>query len=235
MMNTVETKTELQFRFEELTLDYSQIIRSLGFEGCELDNLPEPFGDYLTKVHKECYLLDDIRGSYLITEAKTGESRKSIFAGGHEFKVGKVIRKELNGFSKLAFFVCTAGATLSRKTEVLLSGEDPVLGYVYDLVGNGITEAVGDKIQELVRQRAQIDGQKITNRYSPGYCSWDVSSQQQLFSLFGDNPSGVSLNASSLMHPIKSISGVIGIGKFVNYRDYQCELCSMNKCYYTRG
>ena len=36
------------------------------------------------------------------------------------------------------------------------------------------------------------------------------------------------------MDPIKSISGIIGIGKDVNYYPYTCRMCDMEDCIYRR-
>ncbi|MGQ7871126.1 vitamin B12 dependent-methionine synthase activation domain-containing protein [Sunxiuqinia sp. sy24] len=231
-MNTVKTATELKFHFEDLIIDQDQIIKLLGYNS---ECLPEPFGSYLEQAMQDCSLLEDIGGTYqIIEEVELAARKSSILANDLEFKVGRTIRKELEGAEKLAFFVCTAGGTLSKKAVALLKGEDPVLGYVYDILGGAIAEAVGDKLQQMIKQEAEKDGYAITNRYSPGYCHWDVSDQHKLFSLLGGSPSGVSLTPSSLMNPVKSISGVIGIGKDVNYREYQCELCQMKNCFYKK-
>ncbi|MCK7538940.1 MAG: hypothetical protein MZV63_52410 [Marinilabiliales bacterium] len=47
----------------------------------------------------------------------------------------------------------------------------------------------------------------ITNRFSPGYCGWDVAEQHKLFSFFKDNFCGITLTESALMNPVKSVSG----------------------------
>ncbi|MFV0592537.1 MAG: vitamin B12 dependent-methionine synthase activation domain-containing protein, partial [Draconibacterium sp.] len=160
------------------------------------------------------------------------DNKRSFFAGGAEFKVGRTIAQKLLKAEKMAFFVCTAGKTISEKASSLLKGEDPVLGYVYDIMGSAIAEAVADNIQHHIEQQMLSRGAKITNRYSPGYCHWNVSDQHKLFSMFDENPCGVSLTESALMNPVKSVSGVIGIGRDVEFRDYQCSLCTMKNCVY---
>jgi len=35
-----------------------------------------------------------------------------------------------------------------------------------------------------------------------------------------------------LMNPIKSVSGLIGIGRDVKYSPYQCNLCDSKNCIY---
>ena len=231
-MNTVKAAATINFSFDQLVIDPDQIHRLLGYDS---QALPEPFAGYLEEVRQGCKELTDIGGCYQIFDpVELTNSKKSIFVNDVEFSVGPTIRAELDGSEKLAFFVCTAGATLSKKAVSLLQGDDPVLGYVYDLFGSAIAEAVGDKIQHMIHKEAQQHGMQITNRYSPGYCHWNVIDQHKLFGLLGGHPCGVSLTPSSLMNPVKSISGVIGIGKAVQYRDYQCDLCQMKNCAYKK-
>jgi hypothetical protein len=59
-----------------------------------------------------------------------------------------------------------------------------------------------------------------------------VADQHKLFSFFPENCCGVSLTESALMHPIKSVSGIIGLGKEVRYREYTCNLCGLAECFY---
>ena len=75
-------------------------------------------------------------------------------------------------------------------------------------------------------------GLKITNRYSPGYCGWDVSEQKKLFKILPEKFCGIELTDSCLMHPIKSVSGIIGIGKSVKFNEYTCNLCDEADCLY---
>jgi cobalamin-dependent methionine synthase I len=57
-----------------------------------------------------------------------------------------------------------------------------------------------------------------------------VSEQQKLFSFFPENFAGISLSDSSLMNPIKSVSGIAGIGTAVKYLGYACDDCTQADC-----
>ena len=223
---------QFNFSFDELTIDQQEIRKVLGYDG---KLLPSPFDDYFEEAISYASNLLDIRATYrLVEEAFVDKTKSVLLAAGNEFKIGKTVCNELKGSEQLAFFVCSAGKSISEKSALLLRGEDPVLGYVYDVLGTFIVEAIGDLMQSHLKQEIEKEGKKITNRYSPGYCHWNVSDQHKLFSLFQDSPCGVSLTASSLMFPIKSISGVIGIGQNVRYRTYQCTLCLSENCVYKR-
>ena len=71
-----------------------------------------------------------------------------------------------------------------------------------------------------------------TNRYSPGYCGWNVSEQKNIFQLIPEKFCGIELTDSCVMVPMKSVSGIIGIGKEVRYNPYTCNLCKMENCFY---
>jgi len=221
---------EYNFDYNDLVIDHLTIKAVMGYQDTIL---PPPFDDYLEEAMIYSQSLTDIRATYRIfDEVMVDEKCSMIRAGGQEFKVGKIVCSELKKSERLAFFVCTAGQNISKKSSKLLAGEDLVLGYVYDVLGSAIAEAVGDKMQSYVKRKYESTGELITNRYSPGYCNWNVADQHKLFSLLGEAPVGVKLTDSALMHPVKSISGVFGIGPEVKYRDYQCTLCLSKNCVY---
>ena len=223
---------EYNFKFDELIINQEEISSVLGYA----DNpLPASFNEYVKMALHDAKYLTDIRGAYTILEnVKIDYKKHSLLVGEKELKVGKAVCSELKGAERLAFYVCTAGKIISEKSTSLLQGSDPVLGYVYDVLGSIITEAAGDKMQSFLKSENVINGDQLTNRYSPGYCQWPVSDQHKLFSFFHENICGISLTDSSLMNPVKSISGVIGIGKNVKYREYVCTLCSSKDCIYRK-
>lgn len=230
LTNTAKMNIERSFTFEELEIDPKEIITTLGYTE---DSFFEPFPTYLAQAFECCKQLNDIKGAYRILKMdEFCSDEKKVCVKNLQFNVGRTIRKELNGAENIAFFVCTAGAEISQLADKLLKGEDPVLGYVYDVIGSAIAEAVGDKIQEAISLSEHEAGRKITNRYSPGYCHWNVTDQHKLFSIFGGTVCDVKLTPSALMHPVKSISGLIGIGEKVEFHDYQCNLCQLENCVY---
>jgi hypothetical protein len=223
---------DYNFGFNDLTLDLNGLHAALGYPESAL---PEPFDSFLLSALKDASELKEFRATSLIAESiRIDTSKGSLQAEGRTFRVGKTICNELRGAEKLLFFVCTAGKSISEKSAELLKGEDPAKGYIYDQVGTFLAEAIGDKMQQLLLDQLATTGERITNRYSPGYCNWDVADQHQLFAMFPFPPSGVTLTPSALMSPVKSISGVIGLGKEVNFRDYPCVLCNSLSCIYRK-
>ncbi len=151
------------------------------------------------------------------------------------FDMGRVIQRQLHGSQAYAFFVCTAGTTYQAYQRRLEADGDMVRAYIADALGSVIAEKCADQMERHLQ--AQVDKLQWhhTNRFSPGYCGWHVSQQQLLFPLFGGHTCGVRLTDSSLMVPIKSVSGIVGLGPTVRHLDYPCGLCDLKQCYKRKG
>jgi hypothetical protein len=197
------------------------------------DELPEPFGEYVDEAISELERLCNVKGAVCYPEnIEFADDNSYILIEGRKFGIGKTVAKELRNTKSAALFICTAGQGISLRSQEMLTGENPVLGYIYDALGSMIVENAANKLQEEIRQAAYSRGLTITNRYSPGYCNWSVADQSQLFSFFPPNCCGISLTDSFLMHPIKSVSGLIGMGEKVKFREYTCDLCSQTDCFH---
>ena len=144
----------------------------------------------------------------------------------------KIVFGQLKKADSLAVFLCTAGEEIGIRTRKAMSEGDPLTGYIYDIIGSIVVDAAADRMQSELEKTILSAGKKITNSYSPGYCGWDVSEQHKLFRLIPDNFCGIRLTDSALMDPVKSISGIIGIGENVRYNPYRCSLCDMKDCAY---
>ena len=133
---------QFNFRFDELTIDQQEIRKVLGYDG---ESLPSPFDNYLEEAINYGSKLTDIHATYrLIEEVIVDKTQSRILAAGNEFKIGKTVCNELKGSEQLAFFVCSAGKSISEKSALLLRGKGPVLGYIYDVLGTAIVEAAGN-------------------------------------------------------------------------------------------
>lgn len=207
--------------------DPGEILKLLGERG----SLIEDFTTELVETYIwECLKESAPEGVFTFTEALESPEAGIIRVPGKEFHVGTIIQKMLSHSEQYAFFLATAGPGPELLARSLMNQGNYLEGYIVDLAASVIVDLAADQVQEQLKEHADVAGLQITNRYSPGYCSWKVEEQQMLFSLFPRNCCKISLSASSLMDPIKSISGIIGVGASVKYRDYSCEICSMPDC-----
>ena len=138
----------------------------------------------------------------------------------------------MQGADRIALFLCTAGKTFTELSHAYQQNSDFLEAFVVESIGSATVENAMDKVQLYLEKEMIDQGKKITNRYSPGYCEWPLSGQRDLFAYIGDHPTGITINESCLMQPIKSVSGIIGIGDEVRKRSYGCDICNSTSCAY---
>lgn len=225
-------KYTYKFDFKSLRIDPVQIGRILdsdkGGNGELVSSLIE---EVLTEATKFC----DLRAEFdIYPEIHFDRDSGAMIINNIEFFPGKIISAQMRKAESVAVFSCTAGYWIGEMARNLLNLKDYLKGYIYDIAGSEIVEAVADLMQEKLKEMMETEGLRITNRYSPGYCGWNVSEQHKLFSLMPDNFCGITLTESALMTPIKSVSGVIGIGAQVRMNPYTCNICDAEDCIYRR-
>lgn len=173
-------------------------------------------------------------GCVVYPEVRIDAAAHRLVIAGVELEVQKIVAGQLGRSEGAAVFLCTAGPGIGRLSRRLMAEGDPFTGFIADTIGSLVVERAMDVVQSRLEQALSPRGLRITNRYSPGYCDWRVSEQQKLFRLLPQGFCGVSLTESSLMQPIKTISGVIGIGAAVKRVPYTCRLCELEDCLYRR-
>jgi hypothetical protein len=226
-------KETFQFTFSDLRLNSGQIEKVMGYKEGESH---EAISRLVQKVLKEAESDFIIRAEYAVFPVtEFNETEKSVEINNLVFNLKKIVYGQLKKSDSIAVFLCTAGKESGIRSRKAMKNGDLLTGYIYDVIGSEIAEAATDLLQENLRETMASEGKKITNRYSPGYCGWDVAEQHKLFQLMPDNFCGIRLNASALMDPEKSVSGFIGTGEHVRYDRYTCRFCDMNDCIYRRA
>lgn len=142
-----------------------------------------------------------------------------------EFRAGKIITQALSQSEQIYLLVATAGEEFNAWID--RQSADIMRLFVADTMGSALAEATARVAEKEITSLEQ----RTTNPYSPGYCNWHVSEQQKFFSLLPAAPSGVTINESSLMNPIKSVSSMVGCGPQVVRQPYGCAICTLASCY----
>ena len=170
------------------------------------------------------------RFCFFVDRGTLDDDEATLTVGTTRLDVAKIIARQLRGSAAFAFFVCTAGEEYELYQQRLKADGDMLRVFIADALGSVIAERCADQMENALQQSVGKLGWQRTNRFSPGYCGWHVSQQQRLFPLF-PTTCGVRLTDSSLMVPIKSVSGIIGVGPDVRRLDYSCGLCDFKQCY----
>jgi hypothetical protein len=138
----------------------------------------------------------------------------------------------------LALFAATLGDPVTAKIQELFKKHDPATACLLDGIASDRAETAATLLAEAfldsLLQRGEVDSEASVLPYSPGYCGWHVTGQKKLFTLLNPEQIGISLNASCLMSPIKSVSGVLVVGQpqihhFENNFDF-CFDCATREC-----
>lgn len=221
-----------KYDYSSLELNIKDIEKFMGYDG---EPPPEPIPEIIEDVLSKVEPYSDIQGGYRIFETiKRDKHNHLVTIEETTFNIKPIISNLIRKAEKAALFVCTAGAGIGEWSKELMSSGDLMKGYVVDVIGSEIVEKAMDRIQENLESDMRTKGLGITDRYSPGYCDWQVSEQQKLFSFFPDNYCGIRLSESSLMYPIKSVSGIIGIGPKAERKGYTCDFCKVKDCLYRK-
>ncbi len=211
--------------FSDIKISRQEILSELGYR----NTIPEAF--ILDLIDDLCYELKDIvqaRYFFEIYQGKVDE-KHVILDNGLNLNVGPVISSLLLGASSFAFFIATAGSEFESFMHRINREGDILISFIANAIGSCIAEKTGDIMESDLK--AIIGDMNHTNRFSPGYCDWTLPEQKKIFSLLKDNTCGVTLSNSFLMNPIKSISGVVGIGANVKRKKYGCDFCENKTCY----
>jgi len=203
---------EKELFFADLPISLSEIYETMGYADAVPDEAVEK---EVRGVLGRVEAVTSPRFCFFISGGDLDETKDLLTVGKTSFSIGKIITRQLRGSESFAFFAATAGTGFEKFQHTLQQEGDMVKVYIADAIGSVIAEKTAD-----------------CNRFSPGYCGWHVSEQKKLFPLFPSaEPCGIRLTDSSLMLPIKSVSGVIGLGDSVRKLEYTCGLCTYDRCY----
>ena len=208
--------TEKTLSFEELGITAADVYEQMGYHDAQPDKATQ---QETATILKEVSQWLRPRFSYFVVNKQP------------DFEMGNIILRQLRGSEAFALFVCTSGLEFETYQHRLKEQGDMVRVFIADALGSVIAEKCADQMEKALQESIDKLGWMHTNRFSPGYCGWHVSQQQLLFPLFQGHTCGVKLTDSSLMVPIKSVSGIIGLGEKVRKLEYTCGLCDFKQCY----
>lgn len=230
-ISIIENETIVTVGKEKLfySLSENTLIKLLGYSQ---ENVPHSVFESAKNLLSGVVKLLSPQGGFKIFDSQSVSFSKDYFrVKDQTFNCGKIITSNFKKCESLSIITVSLGNKISDEIRELMDSGDILAGFILDKIASEIVEQYADKIEEMISNLCNTQNLKITNRYSPGYCGWDVKEQQKLFALLPEKFCGISLTDSSLMIPIKSISAVIGIGKNAEKKDYQCSICDIEFCY----
>jgi hypothetical protein len=210
--------------YHEIEPSPEEILKEIGYG----DTLPDQA--VLELVHRLLALLRrEVQPRYAFLLSEGSIENVSVHIQNQVLDTGPTITRLLQNSSSFVVFAATAGLEFEQIIQTHKTSDDMLVNYMLDLMGTILVEKAGDYLERKL-EKAHPE-MLHTNRFSPGYCNWPLTEQRKIFGLLGEHPCGITLSDVCLMMPIKSISGIIGVGKDVQTRKYACQYCEMETCY----
>jgi len=199
-----------------------------GYLGYEREQYPRPQVLSLvdSQIRKAYDRIKPVAYYTLKPITSVGNSRISV--DGLVFTSRKLARI-FSGCSQAVIFVVTIGEELEKEVAQLTKEGLILKASVLDAVGSVAVEKVADWFDSMIGSLAAANGDKVSWRYSPGYCDWDIAQQKELFRGLDGKPTEVNLTDTCLMVPRKSISGIMAMGKSCNTFS-ACRFCNKKSC-----
>lgn len=221
---------EVEIPASSLRVEAAEVERTLGYpRGMTPAHLRPKIDDVLAGFRQHC----TVGAGYRVVDVRSDPTRPAgLYADGQFFHMHAIVTGLLKKAENLAFFLCTIGSGVETWTDEMNDSGDLVGAFLVDTVASLAVESATNMLHDHIGQSMRRHGMNITNRYSPGYCDWSVAEQRLLFALFPAKFCGITLLESALMVPIKSVSGVIGLGRGVKWVRYRCDACGMKDCTY---
>lgn len=122
-------------------------------------------------------------------------------------------------------------ATLGAQSERLLLQEQARSGaqaVLMDAVLSAAIEALCDQEEEVLRAQLGAQGMYLTDRFSPGYGDMPLEQTRMICDVLNANQRiGLTVSASGIMIPRKSVTAIMGISKsLVPMRPKGCAGCA---------
>lgn len=134
----------------------------------------------------------------------------------------------------VVLFLTTIGSRVDRIIQKHMELR-PDYGFLLDAAASIAAESAAQNVCDYL-EKSLHDDEKLTLRYSPGYCDWPLQEQKKLFEFLPNDTIGVYLSKNLFMSPHKSISGIIGIcpDNMPKFSENPCLVCSKFDCPYRR-
>ena len=176
--------------------------------------------------------IDSVRATGLY-QPLTIDEFEEVYRGDGDNDTDTPLEHVVEEADSLALFAVTLGEGISDRIAAHFDAGELADGYILDQVAS----FAADELASIAGRRFQGDSPHeglAVLPYSPGYCGWQVSGQRALFEVLRPSEIGISLNDSCLMHPIKSVSGVLVLAP-IEAHDFSpafpcCATCTTLAC-----
>ncbi len=167
-------------KINDLNINLFNVIKATGYD----NNKTFPFKPLLDDLFNEAKNIIIPQCAYtILTSVECYTNIGEIYIKNIRFKTDRIISSSLKNISQAALFVGTVGEIFDNWLEEKKEIEDPFTEYLSNLIGSEIAESIARWVYKKIIQEVDETGLLFTNRYSPGYCGWNVEEQKK-YSVF---------------------------------------------------
>jgi len=213
----------------DIEIDKKQVCHYIGYDdnhklSARISSLIDDYAEHAHDLINPLY-------SYITKDVEWARGSIAFIEDSIIFK-SQVVAQLLEHCHQVAVFLVTIGKYLEETAHRLARDGLILNATVLDAIGSSAVEKLANFVQDRIKEAAAAQGLVISQRFSPGYCDWDIGQQRMLFWALTGNTLGIHLTGECLMIPQKSISGIIGIGppngSVENYNP--CKTCEKQNC-----
>lgn len=191
------------------------------------------FLSQISAARKKCLQYAVPRAIYQKFHIKSVNGDEVCLDSGEQFK-GKHVAKILKGSQIAILFALTLGDKVDEYIHSLKVEKKGITSaFLTEMVASLMLREASCLLLKHIRENeTPKKGWGITCTYSPGEETWPLIEQKKVFNLLDVSPIGIELTDSCIMKPLKSISGVLGLGPKdkIDRTRSACDLCSRRDC-----
>lgn len=187
----------------------------------DVENLKPKFKDGFTKTRDAAYLHFSMKSVYASFEIECIHEDSIRLKNGVLIE-SKLMAEVFRDSFELVFLV----ATLAGYDELDASIDDMYLKLFLDSWGTAFIECGNKWVEQSIAKILEEQEIYATHSFSPGQNNISLEMQTLIFQALKPEEIGVTLNDKFMMHPKKSISGILGIQtEKLENRMRPCDLC----------
>lgn len=164
---------------------------------------------------------------------KVDEDWQKVYISDGKAWESRFVSTYMKGCDTMIVLVSTIGPKLPEEINKAFAQWDYLRAMALDSIADNAIDNMNKQFWVKLVNRVKKEGKGITGMLSPGHSDWNIEQQKLLFELVDASAIGVSLTDSCLMMPIKSISGIYGIGKDIpiSKSSHNCDMCPIKGCF----
>jgi len=124
---------------------------------------------------------------------------------------GRSIQKHLAGCEKVLAISATIGPDIVEAITRHFEEGRYAHSVLLDAAATEAVEETANALEKMLAPKIKAQGFASRWRFSPGYGDWPLEAQQEFMPLTGAEEIGITLTASMMLSPRKSITALIGL------------------------